>query len=744
MGTRNENVKLVISAKDKASPTLGGIQNKVLAIGAAYMGWQAVTGVIGSIIEKGVESERVWTDVAAALDRHGHSVDDNITKIQAFAGEMQTLSGESDETVGKMVQSFVDYGQTVDEAMETTRVAMDLAAGGGMNLMSATDLLSKAAVGYTSTLSRYGIIIDENIPKSEKFAAAMAQINERFGGAAASRMDTTEVKLKLMSERFGDLQEQIFELFSPALFTAVNTAVAGLDSLMGAIDFLTPKTRTLTDEQLKLENAILGVGEAAEGSAADLISFAAVSEGVKEFESIMRDFNQGVSTIDASRLEGITANLREMYTIAPDATNALIGGLEAASPAFKGVRDQATMTLEEIEAMMNDKALAKIDWASMIPPPIDEEFLDEFEESAIKVGEIWWKHQSDGEDAYREHKNRMTEIDNLHWEAQLAGLDEFEQERQNIQRWYEDEFEMIRQTHFVNEAEREQAWNDLYVVYAEQRMEIDRAENQQRVDEWLNSTAEMRAIVDGFVTDWTSAALDGGATWDTVLKNLRKRIIAAFAGQTLSALWKFIAGQVVGTKETVSQTIALGAQASASTAVAAASTTAAAVQVAEAAIVKGLTAQYIALAAAKAAATLGISAGPSIAGAAAVKASLVPMLLTGFDDPLNDEMGKRHGWDYMDNFMAGATSRASSPRYGSEMVSAIGQGMGSAATPISGTSSSKPQTVIVVQVQSGADVDYVRNALLPALNEEELLGSPESTTTIELETGEVMRSGILS
>ena len=233
MATRNERVQIVVDAKNQAKGVLSSVKNQVLAIGAAYLGWKAVTGIIGSIVEKGMESEQAWNDVAAALRRHGHEVDSNITKIQAFAGQMQAATGRSDEFIGKAVQSFIDYGQSVDEAMKTTQVALDLAAGGGMNLASATDLLAKAAVGYTSTLSRYGIIIDENIPKSEKFAAAIAQINERFGGAAAAQADNVATKISLLTERFGDLQEEIFTLISPALFSGLESAIGLVNGLIG-------------------------------------------------------------------------------------------------------------------------------------------------------------------------------------------------------------------------------------------------------------------------------------------------------------------------------------------------------------------------------------------------------------------------------------------------------------------------------------------------------------------------------
>ena len=104
MASRNENVKLTISAKDKASKKLSGIQSKIVAIGAAYLGWRAVTGVLTSIVKAGAEHEKVWGDVTAALQRHGLAVDQSLTRIKAFSDEMQTMSGISDEVIGQATQ----------------------------------------------------------------------------------------------------------------------------------------------------------------------------------------------------------------------------------------------------------------------------------------------------------------------------------------------------------------------------------------------------------------------------------------------------------------------------------------------------------------------------------------------------------------------------------------------------------------------------------------------------------------
>ncbi len=64
------------------------------------------------------------------------------------------------------------------------------------------DLLGKAYAGNTSALGRYGIVVDETIPKAEKFEAVLRQLEARFGGAAqAERARVGDVRAAVLVER---------------------------------------------------------------------------------------------------------------------------------------------------------------------------------------------------------------------------------------------------------------------------------------------------------------------------------------------------------------------------------------------------------------------------------------------------------------------------------------------------------------------------------------------------------------
>jgi len=605
MATYTDKLKVIIGADDRATPKLNKVAKAAAGVFAAYMSWNLLKGTFNWITEAGMQHEQTWNDVASALKRHGHEVEGNLEKVQKFSDEMQTLTGVSDEVIGKGIQGFIDYGNSIEKSMDLMKVAADLAAGSGMDLRAAVELLEKASVGYTGTLSRYGIIIDESIPKSQKFAMAIDQINQRFGGAAAARADDMTTRMALMSQKVGDLGEKLFYVFSPALLSAVNAAVDALDSFISVIDFLVPKSKELTEQQDEMK---------------------------KIFAELYPEIN---TTIES--MEGLGISIKTVKGIVTDEELAV--ALDLLAQRIGGViPEDARINLET--------------WADDIA-----EVGDAAKEAAASMG-------AHGPEIVAMVEETVTEIDEyaewLHWNNVRRLESRLEAERSSIEKRKELEQSLIRQ---------QEEWA------IEQSAQI-----QQQINDWslVTSSAEHfgQTMLEGVMTP-------GKITHDT-FQQLGRQIAHTFAGEAYRALIKYIATEVILTKTMTVKTAimkkdiavvagsaaATSANAAATSALAGATVLANTAMGIEMGIVKILTASYISLAAAKAAVTLGLSTGPSIAAAAATKTALTEMLM-GFDDRINDALAMKHGRDYADYFMIGAKQRFSSPTFGLDITGAI-------------------------------------------------------------------------
>lgn len=151
--------------------------------------------------------------LSLAMANQGNYSKEAVNRLQEYASEMQRLTTYGDELTLSNMGILASFGMNEEQLKSTTTAAMDFASATGKDLRVAVDLLGKAFVGETSALSRYGIIVDKNIPKSEKFAEVMRQMTARFGGAAQLQAATMAGKIEQIGNAAGDVQEQLGKLF---------------------------------------------------------------------------------------------------------------------------------------------------------------------------------------------------------------------------------------------------------------------------------------------------------------------------------------------------------------------------------------------------------------------------------------------------------------------------------------------------------------------------------------------------
>jgi hypothetical protein len=158
------------------------------------------------------ENEQAVRKLTAALASQGITSSQTVRHLTDMATALQNTTGVSDEAIISAQALLTTYRMTGATLDKTVRSALDLSAAMGIDLETAVKLLGKAFAGETGGLSRYGILINQHLPATQKFAAVMQQINSRFGGQAAAQADTYNGKLAIMKENFNDLMEAIGKL----------------------------------------------------------------------------------------------------------------------------------------------------------------------------------------------------------------------------------------------------------------------------------------------------------------------------------------------------------------------------------------------------------------------------------------------------------------------------------------------------------------------------------------------------
>ena len=238
---------LILQLKDLATKKLGKFGNSMKSLGSKmekskflFAGaFAGITAGIGMSLKAFAEEELAIAGLVKALGNHGNASTEAIADLRAYASEIQTITNYSDTQVIALQAQLATFGMAGDELKTVTKATLDLSVAQGVDLKAAALLMGKAFAGETSTLSRYGIIVDQNQTKAEKFTQALKIINTQMGGRAAAERQTFIGQMTSLKNIFGDIAQEIGSIFAPMIGKAADI----IGKLVIGFQTLSPKVK---------------------------------------------------------------------------------------------------------------------------------------------------------------------------------------------------------------------------------------------------------------------------------------------------------------------------------------------------------------------------------------------------------------------------------------------------------------------------------------------------------------------
>ncbi|HYV18621.1 MAG TPA: hypothetical protein VFC25_06300 [Verrucomicrobiae bacterium] len=191
MGDTTRTVNILIKARNEADAALSNVGLSLgkiaIAAGAATVAAGAAAYALKQVTEAAIEQENADVRMAVALASVGENSAASRKALHDLASELEKSSRQSDEALQDMMSTLLQVGRIgVEQMPRVARATVDLAAVMRTDLASAADVMAKAAQGNTSQLRRYGIVLDESIEPSQRFAALLSLIEKNMGGTAAA------------------------------------------------------------------------------------------------------------------------------------------------------------------------------------------------------------------------------------------------------------------------------------------------------------------------------------------------------------------------------------------------------------------------------------------------------------------------------------------------------------------------------------------------------------------------------
>ncbi|MGA2789805.1 MAG: phage tail tape measure protein [Candidatus Bathyarchaeia archaeon] len=127
--------------------------------GAAVIGIGEVVQGIQQAVAAAAASQSAWAMLQQSLHLTGAAWAAQQPQIQNFVQGLEQVSTVSQTAAVQGLQLLATYGMNATQAEQALTVATNLSAAKNLDLTTAVNLVGKAFDGVTTTLSRYGIII---------------------------------------------------------------------------------------------------------------------------------------------------------------------------------------------------------------------------------------------------------------------------------------------------------------------------------------------------------------------------------------------------------------------------------------------------------------------------------------------------------------------------------------------------------------------------------------------------------
>lgn len=190
-------------------PGVGAI-TRVLNGGKGLVGLGAMGagGVFKSLAEFG-QAQDVWAGVDAALAQTQQLTDANREAINNYAGELQKLTGISDETWAAVMGDIIQFGGSVDQVNQHADAVKNYAGLLKGNVAAASEGYRKALSGNFMAFTRLGFEMDKNASQTENLARLWEFLAQRGGGQLEARAKTLSGQWRILQNNVGD----VFEAF---------------------------------------------------------------------------------------------------------------------------------------------------------------------------------------------------------------------------------------------------------------------------------------------------------------------------------------------------------------------------------------------------------------------------------------------------------------------------------------------------------------------------------------------------
>ena len=258
----------------EAAKSTIGLNNQVKTLAKSYLGLftaQRLGRGAFNAAKAFAADDKAARVLTQSLDNLGLAFAD--PSVKNFIADLEKQFGILDDQLRPAYQRLLTTTGDVAKSQQLLRTALDLSAASGADVVTVAGDLSKAYVGQTRSLAKYGIGLTQAELKAMDFEEVQTRINTLFGGQATVAVDTYAGAMQRLSVASSNAQEVIGGGLLDALAALGGGGEGGLTYTLNLIE------KTSTALATFIRRFGVGVGQLAALARGDFQAFKAIGEG---------------------------------------------------------------------------------------------------------------------------------------------------------------------------------------------------------------------------------------------------------------------------------------------------------------------------------------------------------------------------------------------------------------------------------------------------------------------------------
>ena len=247
-------------ALKKGKQEISAFDQSVKKLGKTFAGVFGTAALL-NYSKKAVNAFMADEKAAKALEQQLKNVGYQFSapSVEMYIANLQKTSGILDDQLRPAFQSLLTVTGSITKSQEGLNTALNISAATGKSLSEVSTALAKGYAGQTTALARLGAGISKTTLKSGDMNKILEELNTKFAGQAAARLDTYAGKMDQLRVASANAAETIGKSLLDAISSlskggTISSLGTQIEDVANSVSYLITGISELGVELKKLTN----------------------------------------------------------------------------------------------------------------------------------------------------------------------------------------------------------------------------------------------------------------------------------------------------------------------------------------------------------------------------------------------------------------------------------------------------------------------------------------------------------